>query len=158
MRAAMPPPPFRDPFFDPLGPLPPPPMRDPFMHPRDELFDPMLRERLPPSMRMRDPYGPMFPDLLNRMGPPPPPPPPLPLPRAPLEPAFDRPRPSRPFTPPLERREKEKLLERGYERESELERSLLAAQPSAPLPSERPGKLTGKMTDMEIIVVNRQQK
>jgi hypothetical protein len=137
-RLRMPPPPFRDPFFDPLGPPP----RDPFARPRD---DPYFMDRfglpplppLPPPGRMRDPYGPLIPDPY-RIGPPPP----IPHDREPLNPV-----PPRPLTPPV-------APERKRDSPMEVVRDMLRDR--GPL-RERSGQ-SEKIMDMEIIVVNRQQK
>ena len=164
MRGGVPPPPFRDPYFDPLGPVP----RDLYMHPRD---DPYFHERYPPlpphlppmpGPHMRDPYGPPPPP--ERMGPPPermgPPPdrmaPPPPERMAPpsvagREALYDRPNPSaHSLTPPSsvsERKERTREILRSSLREREMMRETL-----------REKQRKEVMMDMEIIVVNKQQK
>ena len=136
-----PPPPFREPFFD----FPPP--RDPYFFPREDMYD--MRDRYSMSLpgRMRDPFAPAMPDLYDRMSP-------LPLLRErdirDREPRDREPRDRDPRDrepryddlPPTRPRSYSPLAKKDF---------------ALSLSSMALGKVE-KPTDMEIIVVNRQQK
>lgn len=108
------------------------------MLPRD---DPFFRDRFPMPPLPPMPFGP--PDPYGRMGPPLPPP--MHRDRDLL---YDRPNPSRPLTPPdVPERKREPLAVRESPREG------VGENWGEKRPNEK-----GKTVDMEIIVVNRQQK
>ena len=139
MHERLPPPLFRDPYFDSLRDpyLDFPPPRDPFYFPRDDKLD--MREPFPiPPVHMRDPQ-------YDRMQP------------------FPRDR-------DLRDRERELRDREPLDRELKFDQSaLLPPRSFSPVPrkdfayslSAMPtpfGKEEKPLTDMEIIVVNRQQK
>lgn len=108
----------------------------------------------PPPGRMRDPY----PEAFDRMGGGPPP--------SSRDSLYDRPQgplPPRPLTPPPERRERERgsMLDRSLiDRGSAIDRGGGGLDRGLGLDRGGSGRGGGvdKMTDMEIVVVNRQQK
>lgn len=115
------------------------------MHPRDDPFFRHDRFPLPPPLGpMRDPFGSLPPEPFGRMGPPPPPP-------VLREPLYDLPNPlPRPLTPPPippppvpDRKERA----RDMLRETMRDRDTFGLR-----------EKKDKQIDMEIIVVNKQQK